>query len=60
MTAIDDGEPSPEAAVSARRLDRLDAFRAAHTLVNSLNWNGYNPDVIDVLRVAEFLTEGED
>lgn len=36
---------------------RVDIFRASHALVNSLEWYGYRPDVIDVVRVAEFLTE---
>ncbi|MER5501351.1 hypothetical protein ABT096_29680 [Streptomyces sp. NPDC002561] len=60
MTTIDAGEQSEEAAAASRRLDRSDVFRAAHTLVRSLDWGGYTPEVIDVLRVAEFLTEGED
>ncbi|MFF6928340.1 hypothetical protein [Streptomyces californicus] len=60
MTQIDASEPTPEAVALTRRMDRSDAFRAAYTLARSLDWGGYQPDVIDVLRVAEFLTEGED
>ncbi|MGW2515006.1 hypothetical protein ACWC0A_37690 [Streptomyces scopuliridis] len=55
MTSIDAGEPT-----SAEKLmDRADLFRAAHALVNSLEWTGGSVDVIDVLRVAEYLAEGE-
>lgn len=60
MSTIDAGEPTPETVALTRRMDRSDAFHAAHTLARSLDWGGYQPDVIDVLRVAEFLTEGEE
>ncbi|MEW1551383.1 hypothetical protein [Streptomyces tsukubensis] len=59
MTAIDAGEPSAEALHTASRLDRSDVIRAAYTLITSLEWGTYQPDVFDVLRVAEFLIEGE-
>lgn len=35
-------------------MDRADVFRAAYTLVFSLEWDR-SPDVLDVTRVAEFL-----
>ncbi|WP_326812118.1 hypothetical protein [Streptomyces scopuliridis] len=56
MTAIDAGEPTPAEKV----MDRADLFRAAHVLVTSLDWGDSTADVIDVLRVAEFLAEGEE
>ncbi|MFI2213011.1 hypothetical protein [Streptomyces sp. NPDC020141] len=39
-------------------MDRSDLFRAAYALVRGLTWD-VEPDVDDVLRVAEFLNEGE-
>ncbi|MFJ9213023.1 hypothetical protein [Streptomyces sp. NPDC102264] len=56
MTEIDAGEPT----ATEKIMDRADVFRAAHVLVTSLDWGGSTADVIDVLRVAEFLVDGEE
>jgi hypothetical protein len=54
MTEIDAGEVTP----AERCLDRADIFRAAYALVMAHSWTG-NPEVNDVVRVAEFLADGE-
>lgn len=53
MTQIDAGEPSE----TEEWADRADCFRIAHTLVDDLAWGEYEPDVMDVLAVARFLSD---
>lgn len=57
MTQIDAGEPSEAETLIDAAMTRADVFRAAYKLVNDLAWES-TPEVLEVTRVAEFLTEG--
>ncbi|MET9959305.1 hypothetical protein ABZ128_09485 [Streptomyces sp. NPDC006326] len=58
MTHIDPGDLSDEARMTEGAVRRLELFRAAHTAVTAYAW-GETPGVTDVIRVAEFLADGE-
>ncbi|MER6485718.1 hypothetical protein ABT264_19445 [Streptomyces virginiae] len=58
MTSIDPGELSEEGQMTEGALRRLELFGAAYTAVKAREW-GDTPDVTDVVRLAEFLADGE-
>lgn len=54
-TDTEDTGQSGEVDRLGRQMDRSETFRAAYALVRSLAWDT-QPDVMDVVRVAEFLS----
>ncbi|MFD4699790.1 hypothetical protein [Streptomyces niveus] len=57
MSQQTDGKPESTMRL-LRQMNRVDDFRAAHTLVSGLKWEGEETySVYDVLQVAKFLGE---